>query len=464
MNSKYTISAIPQNLSKEETIVQIVDVLDQLTEITKDVLSRVDKRIQTNHTKLSNISNRIDVAASKIKQLNGAKKATTVFSSSKYPGLDVKCDYESIFSGGSDIKLQKHNVKHTAYSSAYEPLNKLQFFHVEVPDERDDSVLEGLGNLPPNITGVCDLLLFNTGKNVYKEFGYIDSLKGNEVVSETVHINTSELGPAPHSISQRSSSLHQGIEESYFYKPKVEELPALDVPLDLPDLPGVAGDLRYELDVDTSIAPSAFNQNKVTADTLDLPSVFEVKDNVDAVLSNPPPPPPPPENVPKPPPIQEPPPRVVDVKVTSSEDPTNNITTTPVPIAAPRDIPPPPPLVPAPVQPPPITAPPIPDSRTNLMEAIRQAGGSQGAKLRKTNSDQHQSASTKSTAPSGDLMADLHSKLMLRRKGISGTKKSEEVLSGESTLAKISFMIPPPDPKEDNESNEGSSNEGDWDD
>lgn len=56
-------------------------------------------------------------------------------------------------------------------------------------------------------------------------------------------------------------------------------------------------------------------------------------------------------------------------------------------------------------------------------------------------------------------MADLHLKLSMRRKGISGTKKQENSVDPDSTLGKISAMIPPPEPKTDIDSN---SNDEDW--
>lgn len=57
-------------------------------------------------------------------------------------------------------------------------------------------------------------------------------------------------------------------------------------------------------------------------------------------------------------------------------------------------------------------------------------------------------------------MADLHAKLSMRRKGISGTKK-EENLDASSALEKISAMIPPPVA---NDIHENNTEDEDWDD
>lgn len=49
--------------------------------------------------------------------------------------------------------------------------------------------------------------------------------------------NNDVLEAAPLSISQRDNHV-RGIRENYFYNPGLGEVPQIDVPLDLPDLPG----------------------------------------------------------------------------------------------------------------------------------------------------------------------------------------------------------------------------------
>lgn len=49
--------------------------------------------------------------------------------------------------------------------------------------------------------------------------------------------------------------------ESYFYVPDLGEVPDLDVPSYLPDLPGIADDLSYSADLGPGFAPSGFLQS-----------------------------------------------------------------------------------------------------------------------------------------------------------------------------------------------------------
>lgn len=297
--SQYKIQTIPHNLSKEETIVQMVEILDHLDAITQDAFSRVAKRLEKNHAKLSSISKRIDAASSKVNNLKGDKKAKTVFSSSKYPAADINRDYVSIFKEPITIERVRHEVPHAKRVSTFEPVSKLQFYHVKVSEENNNRVPEGLGDVPSDISCVNDLLLFNTGKNVYKDFKPGDYSKGPAIIRQKDNYATSELGAAPVSISQRSS-MHQANKDSYFYTPKIEELPALDVPWDLPNLPGIADDVRYEIEGSGAaiISPSAVNTQVVDMDLPDISSFSAVE-----VLS--PPPPPPLIDIPLPPPIEQ---------------------------------------------------------------------------------------------------------------------------------------------------------------
>lgn len=59
-------------------------------------------------------------------------------------------------------------------------------------------------------------------------------------------------------------------------------------------------------------------------------------------------------------------------------------------------------------------------------------------------------------------MADLHSKLSMRRKGISGTKTVDnDILDTSTAIGKISAMIPPPSKNDLTDST--NTEDEDWD-
>lgn len=61
-------------------------------------------------------------------------------------------------------------------------------------------------------------------------------------------------------------------------------------------------------------------------------------------------------------------------------------------------------------------------------------------------------------------MADLHAKLSMRRKGISGDKKAQnnQGLDAGSTMSRLSSIIPPPIPSSNE--NPESTTDDDWED
>ncbi|CAH1153257.1 unnamed protein product [Phaedon cochleariae] len=439
MDSKYSVPIITHNLYKHETIIQIAEAIDHLSNITDGIFSQVNKRLESSRGKLSEISHRVDIVTKKIASLKGAKKATQVFSSSKYPAVDVYKEYVSIFHDSPEIELKRHKVKLKNISSVHEPLEKLQFYHVNVNNDKVEK-LEGLGDIPQNVNFVNDLLLYNSGKNLYKSFIISDALKGHQNVREEDE-NITELGAAPRSISERST-LRKSLAQNYFYAPQIGEVPALDVPLDLPDLPGIADDVHYEIESGPGIAPSAdITQSLIELDIESsiLPTISQNEADLkeDIPVVDLPPVPPPPVELPKPPPE---PPKPLESKVDQVQIPPaeKESVGSQVPLGKPQ----------------------VDDVRSSLMEAIRSAGGTGKARLKSTKA-QDKSVSVK--APQGgDLMTDLHNKLFMRRKGISGAKQSQDnqPIDADSTLARISAMIPAPEPKNHVEST--SNDEEDW--
>ncbi|KAJ3640025.1 hypothetical protein Zmor_003346 [Zophobas morio] len=427
MNHVYKVPVIPQNLGKQETIIQVAEVLNHLNNVTDDILKHISNKVESNSKKLSDISDRVDKVNKKISKLNGAKKATQVFSSCKYPASDINQQYISIFSDVKPPELIRHKVKQKKVTFSEEPLDKLYVYHVKVKKNDSKEVATGLGDIPRDIDCVNDLLLYNSGKNLYKNFVISDALEISQHIKEQERNENSGIGAAPHSISERST-LTRSSTQNYFYTPNLGEVPALDVPLDLPDLPNIADDLRYDTELGPGIAPSV----TTTPNIPDLPTIehadSQPRENIPEIELPPPPPPP-----------------IIKEEVVENKK---------VPI----EETPKPPTPPVEDEPPPTKLSELPqlDVRASLMEAIRKAGGAKNLKSANTKKND----AVKKPASGGDLMADLHAKLSMRRKGISGTKKQES-MDASSALEKISAMIPPPVV---NEVNENNTEDEDWDD
>nr|XP_002124160.1 WASH complex subunit 1 [Ciona intestinalis] len=435
-SDKYNVRLINHDLRREETVNQYADALAHLENVSEDIFKRVTNRVKENRDYLQKLQQRISTAEAKIEQIKGTNRAIQVFSSSKYPAPEELQSYQSLFYDIECSLLQvtrkyrkiKSQFKNFSESEINE---KKQFYQVPQPKLRSSSVddAEGLGGMPKDCKSISSLLLFNTSENPYKKYSIFDPLGVTSKTRTDLEEEKEDgLADAPASIANREE-MERHLVENYLYIPDLGDVPEIDVPMDLPDLPGVA-DLSFTSDLKEGIAPSLANIGNLP----DLPGL-----NATPEPSNEPPPPgppPPPENTPPPPP------------------PPSNIPPPPPPPSEPIP-PPPPPLTSAP---PPTSAPPLTkdtppvvaaDGRSNLMESIRAAGGAgkvklKSAKERKLQKKKEKEEAKVAASSGGDLMSDLFSKLAMRRKGISGTKKPE---ASGSAMDKISAMIPPPPTK-----------------
>ncbi|MBN3304525.1 WASH1 protein, partial [Amia calva] len=259
----YSVPLIQPDLRREEAIHQIADALQYLEKISSDIFSRVFQSVEKNRTHLQAVTDRIHLAQARIDKIKGSKKATKVFSSAKYPAPERLQDYTSIFMGATDPTAQKR--PRYKVQGKHRPLDekalqeKLMYFPVCVNAKRrsEDETEEGLGSLPRNISSVSSLLLFNTTENLYKKYVLLDPLAGAVTKTHNALETEKEEKPfdAPLSMTTREQ-LERQTAENYFYVPDLGQVPEIDVPSYLPDLPGIADDLTYSADLGPGIAPS----------------------------------------------------------------------------------------------------------------------------------------------------------------------------------------------------------------
>ncbi|XP_074213519.1 WASH complex subunit 1 isoform X2 [Camelus bactrianus] len=369
----YAVPLIQPDLRREEAIQQVADALQYLQKVSADIFSRISQRVELSRRQLQTIGERVSLAQAKIEKIKGSKKAIKVFSSAKYPAPERLQEYGSIFTGARDPGLQTRPRRRI--QSKPRPLDeralqeKLKYFPVCVSTkpEPEDEAEEGLGGLPSNISSVSSLLLFNTTENLYKKYVFLDPLAG-AVTKTHVMLGTEteeKLFDAPLSISKREQ-LEQQVPENYFYVPDLGQVPEIDVPSYLPDLPGVADDLMYSADLGPGIAPSAPGPiPELPAFHTEVAQPFK-PDLEDGVLAAPPPPPPPPPPAPAvlvsaPPPPPPPQTAAPPGQATREEDSSG---LSPSVQGAPKEV----------VDP--------SSGRATLLESIRQAGGIGKAKLR----------------------------------------------------------------------------------
>ncbi|KAI9582940.1 hypothetical protein GQX74_012157 [Glossina fuscipes] len=484
----FAVPIVPPDLRHEETIIQAAYALDCLQKTINQIFIRIDERIEFNNVKVKQLGERIHKAQSKVKSLLGTHKALRIYAPSKFPGTQAFQNIPITFDSDLWADMSKKDDEATAQNykveSKMDPCTmtmseKLLFFHVRSTGRDMPSNLkaqrikvnqtQGLGKVSGNLTSVPAVLLFNTDVSVYdldnmheKKNNYLKCAQGLQGQHQQLHYGNQKhlLEPAPHSLAHRNEKFSPA--GMLRYTPKLSEAPDLDLPMDLPDLPGIAGDLRYEnQEGKQPIAPSSIlavenlpdlpkllsqdikagqadKKNDQENEEMPNSTVLKVETLHESFITPPPPPPPP-------------------ISTPFAILPATNSAKTNLPI-------------------------PSNKPRTELLEAIRQAGGIGKAQLRPTaatplNTKSNQPKKGSNPHTSDSFMADLHNKLLMRRKGISGSNKEEESAVsllkqstqstayksqfGNPVISRLSSLIPPPKDAEDDDEDR-NDDDTDW--
>lgn len=85
----------------------------------------------------------------------------------------------------------------------------------------------------------------------------VGSVSGALVPAAVCGSEAASLQPACSAVSTPTPLPVLQVLENYFYVPDLGQVPEIDVPSYLPDLPGIADDLMYNADLGPGIAPSA---------------------------------------------------------------------------------------------------------------------------------------------------------------------------------------------------------------
>lgn len=502
LHSAYQVSIIPTDLHHEETIIRAAQSLDCLNKTINSIFGRIDARLERNGAKVQHINERVMRAQAKINALVGSKKSINIFAPARFPGSSILTNIPATFPQVAQKPMDpstpnKNNNSSQCLRNCNEDANNKQdadaelnaiTFHVRGEDRHENQLATqrqqtnrtaGLGPMPVT-KSMPSITRFNTDEFVYAGgTGGMQDLNAwkrtlppqnskTRVANRPKPAKSEFLAPAPHSLAHGTTKLTTPAGDLR-YTPAALAAPAIDVPLDLPDLPGIANDLQYEpVEEQTPIAPS-----HQFVDLPDLPGLEEPEKEINKTLNitvealaaqthmtkrtvplyaqcrseplslaPPPPPPPPPPPIPPPPP---PPPSTeavvsvkADYKLLSNEVMKPISPSMDTPLNIPESRPPPP-----------------PDPRSELMAAIRKAGGAHGGRLRSpaaapvnldvVDTERNNTIRSRAGGPDsgGNLMADLHNKLMLRRKGISGNQHLADQC-GNPLMRHLSSVIEAP--------------------
>lgn len=193
----YEVPLVSSNLRPQEMILQMADTLDHLDRISNDIFNKVGSRIQESRLRIQKIHQRVEAAQNKIGTMTGSRKATRIFSSSRFPGVFQSSTVE-LFSESNIATIKSKPT----WENADTPVDSDSTFYP--PLSRSGPTIN---LLPPPPKSVSELLIFNTEDLVFK-----DKLVSERIPKATRRKHDSSeaavdglLGDAPWSIIQRES-------------------------------------------------------------------------------------------------------------------------------------------------------------------------------------------------------------------------------------------------------------------
>jgi WAS family protein 1 len=458
------IPLIGQNIRPDEVSLRAIKTFEYLDNVVDQMFDRIDERIKKNMSRMDEISVRLQKVDKKIEALKTSKKAIKMYSPAQYPIENPPKFYPTFTQSCIKDKLEFNYQLNMPIESIEnrQYTDKLQFFHLKTP-KRTTAQKPDLLN---NVTSINSLISFYNNENIYLSDAI--AIKKEQSAQQSDN-NKSELDEDMTDFSRFSTMIRNKQHgENFHYLPTLSQAPDNEFPLDLPDLEGmIAGDISFSVpDEELNVPSFRANMNIVN----ELPNITDLieakntqtpvmegagkKDEIADVkmpevskLNEIPLPPPIPSNIPLPPPIPQniplPPPLLINNPTSSTMKKTEN------PVSSGDD------------------------ARSSLLKAIRDAAGKPKLRSIPAAADEHpnpvpkksQQQQSQQSQPM-DLMSEMHQKLLMRRRGIAGSKEAKKEKT--SMMSRLSSLIPPPPKKgpssddSDSSSDNDNNDDDDW--
>ncbi|XGW12250.1 hypothetical protein V3C99_013163 [Haemonchus contortus] len=433
----------PADLDQDEATFRILAHLRTFQQTADSLFERISSRTEELNTTYKGLDARLKNVQRKLSTLTQMNTSGVLTCLSRFPASEYRParDLTPVEGNPTNIVFQPKRQQERVIDMRRELDERKRFYlpsHLmngitrEPPKERPP---------PPKIASFADMFYCGTdelayGKKSSKRIGFVS--QGKSDTFSSVDVNVVEASAIGGGHSQERDPLD--------YVPELGPIEDLDLPDILPDLPGIAEDLTL---FEYGIGPSIFPDNLIFPEPPRATPDSErskgsrsenTEKEIDAARSEVSPPTS--EQVPVMPESTE---KNVapEILPTFGEKKTSIDDLLPPAPPPPPPPPPPPNLMASPASPPPPTpsvALPSND-RSDLMAAIRAAGGAQKARLRNVASSRRAAkeseslassalAENKSSAGGNDLMASLAKALEARRKAIAGMGNSRTYNKG----------------------------------
>jgi WAS family protein 1 len=101
----YQVSQAPNDLEQPEALLDVFHSLEHLNHIVTDIFQHIDKRLQEEQLRVTEIKKRVGVCQQKVQKIKGSKQAITVFSTAKFPAPKVLPSYPTLFSQEEEVYI-----------------------------------------------------------------------------------------------------------------------------------------------------------------------------------------------------------------------------------------------------------------------------------------------------------------------------------------------------------------------
>ena len=183
----YETALVHNDVTNDQTLCDLFYNLERLSATIDDVFARIERRVHDERQRLAHINTRVATCHGKVNLVRGSNRATTVFSTSKFPAPRDLPAYPTLFSHMSEPTSpyrdvgddEQYHPPHPRASSVGNSeataqchllLGRINTHGSDM--ERVEFVMEdeGLGPLPSSVLSVGSMLLFNSNINPYKNY------------------------------------------------------------------------------------------------------------------------------------------------------------------------------------------------------------------------------------------------------------------------------------------------------
>lgn len=183
----YETALVHNDVTNDQTLCDLFYNLERLSATIDDVFGRIERRVHDERQRLAHINTRVATCHGKVNLVRGSNRATTVFSTSKFPAPRELPAYPTLFSHmaaatspyrdvGDDEQYHPPNARAScvgnseATAQCHLLLGRINTHGSDM--ERVEFVMEdeGLGPLPASVQSVGSMLLFNSSINPYKNY------------------------------------------------------------------------------------------------------------------------------------------------------------------------------------------------------------------------------------------------------------------------------------------------------